>query len=77
MSMTTEAMEEVVVSQSGPNGIAVESNDARSGDGEVDAPTEKKRARSSTPHGDGTSIKRVKGVAPIKAECVAWNFLRP
>jgi len=68
LSMTTEAMEEVVVSQSGPNGIAVESNDARSGDGEVDAPTEKKRARSSTPHGDGTSIKRVKGVAPIKAE---------
>lgn len=69
--MTTEAMVDVVMNQSELNGDAAETNDARSGNGEVDVLAEKKRARSSTPNGDETSVKRVKGVAPIKAECVA------
>lgn len=47
--------------------IPLDSNGAHSGDSEV-----KKRARSNTPNGEATegSVKRQKGVAPIKAESV-------
>ncbi|KAI8933581.1 hypothetical protein NX059_009311 [Plenodomus lindquistii] len=69
--MTTEAID-MATDQPVPNGGAAASNGtAPSGNGEVDASAEKKRARSSTPVGDGSSAKRVKGVAPIKAEFVA------
>jgi tRNA-dihydrouridine synthase 3 len=45
--------------------IPLDSNGAHSGDSEV-----KKRARSNTPNGEVAegSAKRVKGVAPVKAE---------
>lgn len=70
--MTTEGMNEVVMSQSAPNeGVASASNGIHSGNGEVDGNAEKKRTRTNSQDGDDSSVKRVKGVAPIKAECAA------
>lgn len=60
-------------------GVALDSNGVNGGNGMVDVKFEapsspKKRARTSTPEAEGaadTSFKRVKGVAPIKAEYAA------
>lgn len=51
--------------------IPLDSNGAHSGDSEM-----KKRARSNSPNGEAAEgpAKRVKGVAPIKAESVALEI---
>lgn len=53
--------------------IPLDSNGAHSGDSEV-----KKRGRSNSPNGEVLEApsKRVKGVAPIKAESVASRGLK-
>lgn len=59
--------------------VALDSGSVNSGNGMVDVKFEapsspKKRARTNSPEAEGaadTSVKRVKGVAPIKAEYAA------
>jgi tRNA-dihydrouridine synthase 3 len=74
---TDEVKSEPETSVSG-GGVAVNSNGAHSGNGEVDvdvkmvepsSPKKRNRTNSQDAEGADSSVKRVKGVAPIKAEC--------
>lgn len=73
--MTIGEGNESVTDQPASNGgIAVGSNGVHSNNGEVDgsagssSPKKRTRANSQDVEGSENSVKRVKGVAPIKAE---------
>lgn len=75
IAKTAGEVKEAMSDQPASNGaIALDSNVAHSGSGEVDGSTAplspKKRTRTNSQDVDGSesSVKRVKGVAPIKAE---------
>lgn len=67
--MTTDDMTGVVLDNPVPiESVSAEPNVDHSGNGAVDGNAEKKRTRAISQDAEEASVKRVKGIAPIKAE---------